>query len=691
MMADDPKCRPEDRKPLALRTAVVRQLASSRFRPRVRQAMDRTALVIGNPSVEGFAAAFPGPKSRPYGPPPDLPNAQAESEAVATVLRGVGYTVTAVPEQSRAADVMGKLYAQAYRVLHISAHGVFDLRHVDGRRRSGVVLSDGLLITAAEIEAMETVPELVFLNCCHLGQVNDPTVRGGNKLAASVARELIQIGVRCVVVAGWAVNDQWARVFGEAFYQELMLKRRTFGDAVFQARQTAWRANSADVTWGAFQAYGDPGWLAEPRAEEGAGLGQDGSFASPDELLDKLARIRAEFSRRRDLQSEREVRTLVESVTDLLAKRCPPAWLDLPEVQSALGAAWRDLGRFEDARTAFLAAIQAEDLAGRVPIKDIEQLANIEARLGERLEAQRLAAARNAPVDGVQAPEAAESPEALINLAIQRLETLDQLVSASGRPEDVGSTNPERAALLGSAWKRKASLYARRLLAGEPGPPAKGNRDEMLSALEASAEAYRRAEADPANHRFRPYNALNRLALKALLPASAASERAAAVALARQCRQAAAQSFARRPDFWNAVMQAEAVLVEHLVDGGLGKPGEVGQSALDEVVAAYENALSNVTAKPSQIDSVATQMDLLSTFYDALAIDAGEGAASADRIAARLLELINRIHPGRPVRQRAAAPPTATSRKSRRGPPTARPKSPAGAKKGRSRKSEPEP
>ncbi|MGS0758650.1 CHAT domain-containing protein, partial [Roseateles sp. GG27B] len=67
-----------------------------------------------------------------------------------------------------ASDVLAKLYAKPWRLLHISAHGVFDLMHVDGRCRSGVLLSDGLLITAAEIAAMETVPELVFLNCCHL-------------------------------------------------------------------------------------------------------------------------------------------------------------------------------------------------------------------------------------------------------------------------------------------------------------------------------------------------------------------------------------------------------------------------------------------------------------------------------------------------------------------------------------------
>ena len=247
--------------------------------------------------------------------------------------------------------------------------------------RSGVVLSDGLLITAAEIVAMETVPEVVFLNCCHLGKVDYG--RDGNKLAASIARELIEIGVRCVVVAGWAVSDDKAQRFGEAFYEHLLLRRQPFGDAVFEARKTIWEPGQNDITWGAFQAYGDPGWLAEPRADNAAALGDGGLFASPDELLDELARIRVGQSRRRASQSEREARAQVARTETILQKRCPPGWLAMPQLQSALGATWLDLGEFDKARVALLRAVQTEDKTGHVPIKDVEKLANIEARLGE--------------------------------------------------------------------------------------------------------------------------------------------------------------------------------------------------------------------------------------------------------------------------------------------------------------------
>ena len=50
-----------DEKPLVLQTAVVRQLASSRFRARIRSTTDRTAYVVGDPSTSGFDSTFGDP------------------------------------------------------------------------------------------------------------------------------------------------------------------------------------------------------------------------------------------------------------------------------------------------------------------------------------------------------------------------------------------------------------------------------------------------------------------------------------------------------------------------------------------------------------------------------------------------------------------------------------------------------
>ena len=646
MLADDPTRKDADKRPLALRTAVVRQLASSRFRRQVRQAIGRTALVIGNPSLDKFLQFFPGPRTKPNSAPPELTGAETEATAVAGVLTQFGYTVQPVIGADTAAnDVFAALYRQPWRILHISAHGVFDLRHIDGRNRSGVLLSDGLVISAAEIAAMEVVPELVFLNCCHLGTVDSVHVRDGNKLAASIARELIEIGVRCVVVAGWAVNDANAQVFGQAFYEHLLLRCRAFGDAVFEARKVVWDKDCADITWGAFQAYGDPGWLAEPRAEPAPGVDGDPHFASPEELLDQLARLRADLSRRSDQQSETERCAHVKTVQNMLRKRCPPGWLTRPDLQSALGATWRDLGAFDDAREAYLAALQAEDKAGRVPVRDIEQLANVEARLGER-----------------------RAEPALIDSALKRLDRLDELV---------GGQTPERGALRGSALNRLASLHARRLLAGglADEPRAAALRD-LRKALADSARAYGQAEGRPGAE-FSPYQALNRLALEALGPPA---DTTAAIALARHCRSVAAQNFERQADLWEAIMQAEAILVEHLLDGSLGAAGEAGQAAFDAVARAYAETLSSISLKPGQLDSVLTQLELLSRFADALSLaddPAGSGQALR-RSADRLLGLAQCLQPGRALR--SDRPPGVAPPAPSQSPPSDEPPPPPAAK-----------
>src|SRR4029434_7060425 len=98
--------------------------------------------------------------------------------------------------------------------------------------RTGMVLDNGVFLTVVEIGQMQQVPELVFLNCCHIGQTGAERVDYPSgeftRLAASVSRELIEMGVRAVVAAGWAVRDGAALNFASKFYAR-MLDGETFG------------------------------------------------------------------------------------------------------------------------------------------------------------------------------------------------------------------------------------------------------------------------------------------------------------------------------------------------------------------------------------------------------------------------------------------------------------------------------
>jgi len=630
-----------DDTPLAVSTAMVRQLESSRYRTRVSPAMGRRAYVIGNPSTEGlgqvFAAASPAAGT---GALDDLPAAEEEALTVIDVLARHGFAVErAVGASQRALDVMNRLYRHPYRIVHIAGHGVYDERAADGRERSGVVLSDGLLITAAEIDAMETVPELVFLNCCHLGTIDRGPI-AFNKLAVSVARQLIDIGVRAVVVAGWAVEDTPARLFAEVFYDELLARNRPFGEAVFTARCRTWQRHPGSITWGAYQAWGDPSWRAEPNAPPPPADGGGWSGVAPQELLARLEGERLELQRSGSLVSPAEAARLVARVQQWFATT-PREWVQRPELHSALGDLYADLGpdHFELACRCYEQAIRAADSAGRVPIRSIEQLANVQARLG-----------------------GARDDAALVARAIGRLEQLVQLTGAAlpdaqGRaPGDAPLVGAERAGLLGSAWKRKAAIHARGALAGRAGELA-----HMKDALAHSARCYRAAASELGAPQVAPYQTLNWLFVWSLT--ALADERRRYVPHVQRCVAAANTAYTDDPQPWNITVVADAALLTALLEQSLAAMDASGDHALDTLAAAYDEVLRNALLTPRERDSVLRQVALAALFHQAL--EQAQGTASPHATGQRLQALVQRLQPGAGVQAvlpNPSPPPAAAPR-----------------------------
>jgi hypothetical protein len=601
------------------------------------------AYVIGNPSTENFYRSFPAPERKPTESLVPLAGAQEEAQVVVETLRRYGYEVEqSIGAEYDALKVINPLYQKPYRIVHIAAHGVFDERAADGRGRSGVVLSDGLLLTAAEIGQMEIVPDLVFLNCCHLAKVDARPV-AYNRLAYSIARELIEIGVRCVVAAGWAVDDDAAYTFADVFYQGILHEKLQFGDAVFAARRETYRKHGGSVTWGAYQAYGDAGWRIDPRDGSGRRSRSDINFVSPEELIDSMRGIRTGIFQRRETMTKAAARSTAAQLRDLL-KRSPKSWLDNPAISFEQAETYAALGAefYEDACRLYSIAIAAEDRARRVPITAIEQLANIESKLGE--------------VSG--APD-------LVDRAIERLQDLDRVVAvtvdySSGRRVAAATTgaNIERQALVGSAYKRKAAIFARQIL-----NPKIPDRPEAIKqfeeAIERSIEAYANASGTENEDRFDPYPALNWLALRAL---EGAYEKGVAACVL--CGKKANEKFMRAANVWNAVMAAEAHLVQFLCEDRLGQPDEAGDRGLDEVWRRYSDAIANVRFMPKDIDAVTLQLCLLALFFEAKGATETRAAQARARgaVAHRLRQLAERIQPGssaelnRPARAETAQP-----------------------------------
>lgn len=229
-------------KPLCINAGMIRQLSTKDYRINIKRVADKGALIIADPILDGFISQLPG--------------AREEGMMVKDTLENVGYPTTSLigtgPE-----SIVKNFFCNDYSIIHLAGHGVYNSK---SPKKSGMVIGKDIFLTVFEIQQMPVVPELVFVNCCHLGYTNsedEKFYRDRYKLAANIGTELISIGVKAVIAAGWAVNDAAALDFAQVFYSG-MFAGDNFGDAIKNARNYIYEKHPGNNTWGAYQCYGDP-------------------------------------------------------------------------------------------------------------------------------------------------------------------------------------------------------------------------------------------------------------------------------------------------------------------------------------------------------------------------------------------------------------------------------------------------
>ena len=568
--------------PLVFKTAMVRQLATSKFRQNVRTTSLKTACIIVNPSTQGYTEYFGKPGDEEL---PPLDGADKEGELVYDKLLKSDYLYDNISYSlagAEALDVLHKLLSRPYKILVISGHGVYKEKHIDGKHRTGVVLSEGSLITAAEIGQMEVVPELVFLNCCHIGQIT--TQAEYNRLAYSISQELIEIGVRCIVAAGWAVDDSAACHFADTFFEEMLGNNTAFGEAVFFARKETYLNYPNTNTWGAYQAYGDPSFRLD--SEKAAGMNSSMKFTALEELHHELQRVMMK-GRQPGFQKQ-DIKSLDDTISRL-RMRAPSAWFEFPEILEMLGKIYADIAKegFEVARDYYIRAISMEDNKGIVAIKTIEQLANMEARAG---------AEQSDTTKG----------EALILSAIHRLASLNEVV-ASNSDEESRIQNMERAALLGSAYKS----YVELLICKGRGRLTK----KIEDALEKCAKAYQ--SAGNRHPESSPYNTLNYLQYGSFVGLTGKENRKADIHLALLCADVARKNYKESGDFFDAVMPVDAEVTAWLL-------GYKGQRTHAYFTKSYLSSIENIPASDRQMDSVIKNLRVLAKILSIVEVKDGK-------------------------------------------------------------------
>lgn len=232
-------------RPLCCNAGMIRQLKLEDYRVKVDPVVGKKALVVGDPDLKGYKFAS------------QLPGALQEANLVASILDEYGFSMPNNCFSKSSTQIITALFKDEYKIIHLAGHGIFNEKKPGS---SGMLIGNNVFLSTREICQMSKVPELVFVNCCFLGKVDDKSeaLFGRRyKLAANIGTQLIMNGVKVVIAAGWAVDDAAALYFTGIFYHA-MLGGNNFGDAIREARSKTFSKYPYTNTWGAYQCYGDP-------------------------------------------------------------------------------------------------------------------------------------------------------------------------------------------------------------------------------------------------------------------------------------------------------------------------------------------------------------------------------------------------------------------------------------------------
>jgi hypothetical protein len=600
--------------PVVIARGAVRQLKTPQFRPHPAYALSNKAFVVGNPKLKWDLFK-------------DLPGAEKEAKVVADLL-GAGeserpkYEVTAcIGKQAK--DIVEGLHKKPWRILHLAGHGEHEFpiekdkvypasdeaaepEGDDDRKPgqkvqlvSGMVIGKGIFLTPGDVEQMRWTPELVFINCCYLGDPGSDRPRRYNELAANLGVQFINMGVTAVIAAGWVVHDDASHVFAQTFY-ERMLDGETFGEAVRCARRQIWKQFPDANTWSAYQCYGDPGFRLYGEGGEPI-TAKPVDYHSPCELIADLENL-AEQVRVQSSDDGRARKSLQTFMARIPAEKRED-WPKRADVAAAIGLAWGEIGEWAEAIPPLEAAIAAEK--SNCSLRVIEQCANFEVRLAVK-QWFEIRAKAPADVDGQRVKHIQT-----VERAIRKLKILSRCAETE-----------ERLSLIGGSYKRLA------LIQTEP--------SSLQRALQEMANNYEKAYLK----QHKPYAFTNWATALMLVDPVAAKEKdfeTVAVTL----REALNKQLEDEHNFWNFAGIADIDLVRLMAacltdDASQSKGGKAGKAAKpaapavlntraaelkQDVIDSYRRAFKRGASpreKGSVIENLSFVIEMIDTRCDAL-------------------------------------------------------------------------
>ena len=501
-------------KPLVCNAGMIRQLKLEEYRVNVNAVSGKKALVIGDPDLNGF----------PYAE--QLPGAFKEGNLVASILDEFGFEMPNNCFKKSSTQILKALFKDEYKIIHLAGHGIFNEKKP---KSSGMLIGNGVFLSTKEICQMSTVPELVFVNCCFLGKIDDKSealFSKRYKLAANIGTQLIANGVKVVIAAGWAVDDLAALYFTDIFYHAI-LGGYNFGDAVKEARAKTFAKYPGTNTWGAYQCYGDPFFkLAEYKKSKGNTYKYLIAQEAENDLSNLLNKADSKGS---------QVQYLLKDIV-AISTAVDAAGIRNAAITEKEACVYAECNDYENAIARFESLLTMEEAGFSVTA--LEKYCNIRAKVY----------VKNWQ-NGLEKTKQAAKMEHVIN-------DLKQLLKMS--------PTAERLSLLGSTYKRKAMVSS--------------NIADKVKALIQSADYYKKAFNMPA-YNNKTYSLTNWLEIEKILQlvkskpgiktiigkykfAAPAKVKAAIAEALNNMINADADI-----DFWTATSQANALMCAWLLEG----------------------------------------------------------------------------------------------------------------------------
>ena len=500
-------------KPLCIHAGMIRQLATGDSRLNIEGVAGETALVIGDPQLGGLL--------------PQLDGAYEEGRIVADLFKGKGYQTRALLRMEQE-DIITALMSGSYKMIHLAAHGIFS---ADPTKPSGMVIGKESFLGTAQLSQMSNTPDLVFVNCCYLGKtdaVAEQYYRSRFKLAANIGTQLIENGVKAVIVAGWAVEDVSAQLFARVFYEQ-MFEGIPFGEAVRRAREAVYNTDNRYNTWGAYQCYGNP-WYRLRKMGRGS------------QVLNYVIAEQAEADLR-NLESEINMGGIVPVVVldrmKAISEETERSGVRNPQITALEAMIYKRINQYDLALQKYDAMLRST--TGGYSFTDVEQYCNLRAKL-----------LRNRQEGG----EAAVTLEPEYDGLIKDLQALILL-----------SQTAERSNLLASTWKRRCSLYMEE--------PVK-----LANAIRQSADSYREAYGIDATE----YAYTNWVSMERVL--DPLGDKQDVVTTLDRMKAA----FDLRPltdDFWARIVPANLLLTKWLINTSVTDTAFDLERQIEELVKVY--------------------------------------------------------------------------------------------------------